>query len=126
MQQFNRLEDVPKNFTGKCMTKDDGTICYYQNGKPHRLDGPAEFFPSGTKVWWKEGKEHRLDGPAVEGADGYANWYVEGLLHRLDGPAVEDPDGKNRWCVKDKEYTKEEFDKLPEVIMYKAGLGVFI
>ena len=80
MIEFENLECVPDNFTGKCVTKNSGGIRYYVNGKRHRLDGPAVEYPHGTKHWWINGKI----------------------------------------------YSEENFNKLPDVIMYRAGLGIFI
>jgi hypothetical protein len=101
MQEFESWSDVPKNFTGKFKFK--GVIRYYLNGKHHRTDGPAKEYPNGDKIWYKEGKLHRLDGPAAEWSDRTKEWYVE-----------------------DKEYTEEVFNALPEVIMHKAGLQMFL
>lgn len=80
MLEIKNIDCIPKNFTGKCKTKDTGTILYYLNGKLHRTDGPA-----------------------IECASGYKYWFIE-----------------------NKEYSEEEFNALPEVIMYKAGLGMFL
>jgi len=35
-----------------------GTIRWYQNGKCHRLDGPAVEYANGTKYWYIEGVEY--------------------------------------------------------------------
>ena len=77
------------------------------NGKLHRLDGPAIESTYGTKEWWRDGKRHRLDGPAIEYGSGaklpiekggfqYA-WWRDGKRHRLDGPAIEWTDGTKEW-----------------------------
>jgi hypothetical protein len=52
-----------------------GTRVWRENGKLHRLDGPAVIYPNGIEMWYKNGKLHRLDGPAVESADGSRWWY---------------------------------------------------
>ena len=75
----------------------DDKTKWYQNGKYHRLDGPAIEYANGYKVWYQNGKRHRLDGPAVECADGYKEWFQNGELHRLDGPAIEWADGSKYW-----------------------------
>ena len=103
MQEFNSKEDVPPNFTGKCYVKNNLTTCYYLDGKLHRTDGPAKEYCSGEKNWRKDGKLHRLDVPALEFASGDKYWYVEG-----------------------KYLSEKEFNALPEVIMYKAGLSMFV
>lgn len=72
---------------------------WWQGGKRHRTDGPAEeiFYPSGvlrTRKWFYRDLLHREDGPAVEeffenGALRFYEWYFHGRLHREDGPARE-------------------------------------
>ena len=66
-----------------------GTIRWYQNGKCHRLDGPAIEYIYGDKFWYRNGQIHRIDGPAIEYANGDKSWYQNGKLHRLDGPAIQ-------------------------------------
>lgn len=102
MQEFDCWSHIPANFTGKCRTKEGGTIYYLSNGKIHSLDGPAIEHHDRTKLWYKEGKIHRIDGPAAEYPNGNKHWWIEG----------------NR-------YSEEEFNEHPEVIMYKAGLAIF-
>ena len=57
---------------------------WWQHGKLHRLDGPAEVWPNGHKEWYQNGKLHRLDGPAIMWSDGTESYYIEGeqLLRR--------------------------------------------
>ena len=88
----------------------DGSKFWYQNGKRHRLDGPAIELANGSKFWYQNGLLHRLDGPAIEYADGCKVWYQNGDLHRLDGPAVEWADGDKEWWIQGLEYTEEEFN----------------
>ena len=68
------------------------------NGRTHRLDGPAVTFGnSGEQQWWCHGKVHRVDGPAIIRPchDGSGNviymWYNDNQLHRDDGPAIVSP-----------------------------------
>lgn len=82
-----------------------------EEGKLHRLDGPAVEYADGTKVWMVEGKFHRLDGPAEELANGTKAWYVDGKCHRLDGPAIEWADGDKEWYVEGEELTEDEFNE---------------
>lgn len=103
MQEFEDIHSIPPLFTGKCKIKKVSLIAYYLDGQLHRLDGPALEWLDGTKRWKKAGKLHCLSGPAEEYADGSRYWWVEG-----------------------NEYSEEDFNVLPEVIMYKAGLGIFI
>lgn len=52
----------------------------------------------GAKTWRNnEGRLHRLDGPAYEAPDGYKSYIKNGAYHRLDGPAIEYPDGTKIW-----------------------------
>ena len=76
----------------------DGTQEWRQNGKRHRLDGPAIIdAANGTQQWWQNGELHRVDGPAVIRADGYQAWYQNGKHHRVDGPAIIGADGSQSW-----------------------------
>jgi len=74
---------------------------YVQDGKYHRIDGPAiNYFAGpkrGSQFWYKNGKLHREDGPAIIRNSGLQYWYQDGELHREDGPAVISPSGKGYW-----------------------------
>ena len=102
---------------GKCHRLDgpaiewvDGSKYWFQNGKYHRLDGPAIECADGSKYWYQNGKRHRLDGPAVEYVDGYKAWFQNGKYHRLDGPAIEWADGSKEWFIEDECLTESEFN----------------
>ena len=101
--EFYSFYKVPYNFTGKCKTIDDGSIHYYVDGVFHRLDGPSIVRYDGTKEWSKDGFLHRLDGPAIEYSNGNKEFWIDGRL-----------------------YPEKMFNALPEVIMHKAGLGMFL
>ena len=90
---------------------DDGTKCWYLNGKRHRIDGPAIEFANDGKEWFVDGKRHRIDGPAVERADGAKYWYIDGKQHRIDGPAIEHANGDKEWWLNGINMTKEESGK---------------
>jgi len=64
----------------------------------------------GTREWFQNGKLHRLDGPAFEDADGYKSWYQNGKRHRLDGPACEYANGNKFWYIEGEELSEEEFN----------------
>ena len=81
------------------------------NGKLHRLDGPAIEWADGTESWFHNGYLHRLDGPAVKDAVGSTVWKRYGKFHRLDGPAIEWTDGTKAWFINGKEYSENEFNK---------------
>ena len=88
---------------------------WYQNGKLHRLDGPACEYANGGKSWWQNNERHREDGPAVEYADGSKFWYQNNKRHREDGPAREYADGSKEWYIEGKELTEEEFNNRNNV-----------
>jgi len=88
---------------------DTGTKHWYQDGKRHRVDGPAAEYADGTKVWYQDGKRHRVDGPAVEWADGTKLWYLDGKWHRVDGPAAEYANGSKEWWLDDKYLTQAQW-----------------
>ena len=58
---------------------EDGDQIWLQNGKMHRLDGPATIYPDGSETWYKEGKIHRLDGPAAIFSDGRVLHYINNV-----------------------------------------------
>ena len=89
----------------------NGDRFWYQNGKRHRLDGPAIEYADGDRFWYQNGQLHRLDGPAAEYTNGNREWCQNGLLHRLDGPAIEYADGTRQWWIEGKPLTKEEFNQ---------------
>ena len=55
----------------------DGTQIWYQNGQPHREDGPAIIFPDGQQCWYKNGQPHREDGPAFIESNGNQEWCAQ-------------------------------------------------
>ena len=58
----------------------DGTKYWYNNkGQYHRLGGlPACEYVNGNKSYYENGKLHRLNGPAYEGLNGYKSYYFFG------------------------------------------------
>ena len=88
-----------------------GIKYWSQNGKYHRLDGPAVERSNGDKEWYQNGKLHRLDGPACEWVNGSKFWYQNDKLHRLDGPAVERSNGDKEWYIEGKQYSEQEFNQ---------------
>ena len=62
--------------------------------------------------WFQNGKRHRLDGPAAEWKDGCKMWFQNGKRHRLDGPAVELKDNDDRaYYINGVECSKAEYDR---------------
>ena len=73
----------------------------------------------GTILYYNEdGKQHRIHGPAVTCAVGDSFWYQNGRLHRLDGPAVIHANGFRFWFINNTHYTEEQFNAHPLVIEY--------
>ena len=77
---------------------------------------------AGTREWYQNGKRHRLDGPAIEwsisGKEwsyGGKEWYQNGKLHREDGPAVELANGDKAWHIEGRKLTEEEFNNRNKV-----------
>ena len=64
-----------------------------------------------TISWYQNGKCHRLDGPAVEHANGSKHWYLNGERHRIDGPAIEFAHGAKSWFLNGKQLSEAEFNK---------------
>lgn len=54
---FERLSEIPKNFTGFATTG-KGSKHYFKNGTHHRDDGPAIEYWDGNLEWWLEGIEY--------------------------------------------------------------------
>lgn len=103
MQEFYHSTDVPLDFTGVCKTTQDSAIRHLVDGRYHRIGAAAiEYDDDGSKRWCENGRLHRLDGPAID-REVMKGWYVRGV-----------------------EYSEEDFDKLPEVIMYRAGFGILL
>jgi len=67
---------------------EDGDEVWVQDGKYHRLDGPAIIGKNGSNEWLVRGQYHRIDGPAVTWINGDEEWWLDGKQHRIDGPAV--------------------------------------
>lgn len=87
-----------------------------QNGKFHRLDGPAlKFYDHiSNEHWYLNGKLHRENGPALI-QPGYKAWYRQGLQHRVDGPAVESNETQHYYLF-DTIYDKQKFINLLRLI----------
>jgi hypothetical protein len=68
-------------------------------------------FWGGIEYINEDGKLHRLDGPAVEWKNGNKSWYYNGKLHRTDGPAIDWYDGVfQRYHLNDITYSKEDWE----------------
>ena len=65
----------------ECRVDGTGTLRYYDAlGQLHRIHGPAFTSPGGhQRSWYQNGRRHRVDGPAVEWSDGYRAWFINGI-----------------------------------------------
>ena len=104
--QFQFLLESKRN---NIVYRPDGSVQWeewLENGKLHRLDGPAwiEYRPDGSvesEKWWENGKRHRLDGPAQIG-------------YRPDG-SVE----SEKWYRNDSKLGEEEVRELKRAAVRK-------
>lgn len=61
---------------------EDGDLYYYKDPEKqiqHRRDGPAVIYEDGDVEYWQNGRMHRLDGPARH----YSNikdWIINGIV----------------------------------------------
>ena len=61
------------------VNQNGSTIYRNQQGKIHRVLGPAVINRRGDKFWYINGQSHRLDGPGAEWIDGTNWWYLFGV-----------------------------------------------
>ena len=102
---------------------DKGPVKYRNNaGLLHRENGPAVEYEDGTVCWYNNGKRHRIDGPAIEWPNGDKEWYVDDKRHRLDGPAWEYVDGTKEWFIDGKLVTETECNILFGIMRLKGLL----
>lgn len=93
----------------------DGRDMVWRNtaGQIHRIGAPAVISDQGE--WWIEnGRQHRIDGPATIRSNGERYWYQNGRLHREDGPAVDYGNSTRSswylhgsWCCDAAEWARE-------------------
>ena len=79
-----------------------------------------KFYPDGDKYWYQNGKLHRIDGPAAEYANGDKYWYQNGQRHRIDGPAIECADGTKLWYYKDEKINCSSQNEFIRIINLKV------
>jgi len=73
----------------------------------------------GREVWVQNGKFHRLDGPAIIDRDGAEWWCQNGPLHRDDGPARTFPDGSKEYWLNGVRYIGIQNDVLWRIEIQK-------
>jgi len=108
-------------------------IYYNSNNHNHREEGPAslKYYKSGMieyKDYFINGKSHRTDGPSYtsyykNGNIEIEQYWVNNKRHRLSGPAdiwhYKSGKIKNEhYWINDIKYSKEEYNKHPEVIKF--------
>ncbi len=103
---------------------------WYEDGKYHRVDGPAIITDGKTEIWMKEGKLHREGAPAIKMGD-LEWWAQDGELHREDGPAHIYYDDEKKYFLRGKEYPKDKFYNLIDQIkkikkIYPEFKGIYI
>ena len=59
---------------GKYINK-SGTIKWFKNGYPHRVNGPATIYPDGEEHWYQDGYFNRDHGPSSIYPEGEMRWY---------------------------------------------------
>jgi len=69
------IYDIDKKESEQC-------LAWYQNGKKHRINGPAVInYHLNSEFWYKEGLPHRNDGPArIWHGPGFKIYFKEGVL----------------------------------------------
>lgn len=78
MIYISKLSDIPPDYTGLACWQ-NGDKVWYNQGEPHRTDGPAFEYKDGTKTWCINGKMHRVNGPAHIGHNQrYMEWWCFG------------------------------------------------
>ena len=75
------VEDIPV-VSADCTLYPDGTRQWHKGGDPkaplHRVGAPAWIADDGSEVWYENGKIHRVGGPAIEWADGRKEYWLDG------------------------------------------------
>ncbi len=55
---------------------------------------------------------HNSYGPDETESDGFKSYYINGKFHNIHGPAIIHSDGDIEYYLDDKEYSKDEWEKL--------------
>ena len=93
-----------KNYT---KVKVDGNKLYLNDeGKLHRLDGPAFEYSDGSKLWYINGICHQNIDPSYEYLDGTKQWFFKGQSHRIGGSFNS---AGEYWYIHGKKYTKRKY-----------------
>lgn len=73
-ETFKDLKSEPRHY------RDHGETAWLtEDGKFHRIGGPADEFDNGDKVFYVNNKRHNEEGAAIQLADGRNFYYLEGV-----------------------------------------------
>jgi hypothetical protein len=87
------------------------TVYLNQEGKRHRLFGPAYINTVyDIEIWYKDGEYHRIGGPAIRHKTTHW-WFKEGRPHNLDGPAVVAGGMPPLYYIDGRKYSPKEYKK---------------
>jgi hypothetical protein len=77
LEDGSQVNEVPADYTG-WLLDNYGNKAWYQDGKYHRLDGPAFIQEKGNvNYWFYKSKRHRIAGPAYyDQLYGYKIYYI--------------------------------------------------
>jgi hypothetical protein len=70
LEDGSQVDNIPRNYTGSFIYEHDSKW-WYQQGKLHRIDGPAIEYTNGNVLFYYQGKLHRIGGPVngIQGKD---------------------------------------------------------
>jgi len=69
------------------------------------------FYSEQHQIWFENGKLHRLHGPATIKSDGSQYWFKNDKRHRIGGPAILYPGGAKSWYLNGKSVTQDEAER---------------
>ena len=78
-------EDIYTVENIKCDLTGVSGVKHYKNRRLHRSDGePAVIYSTGDKHWYEDGLPHRIDGPAHDFGRGWKYYYIRGKHTKTD------------------------------------------
>jgi hypothetical protein len=87
------------------------TVYLNQEGKKHRLFGPAYINTVyDIEIWYKDGEYHREGGPAIRHKSTFW-WFQNGVPHNLDGPCVVAGGMPPLYYIEGRKYSPKEYKK---------------
>jgi hypothetical protein len=79
-------------------------------------------YVNGRKDWMQNGRHHRLDGPAVVTENGDQYWMVNGAYHREEGPALHYHNGAKTYYLNNVTYSEKRFFEMIKDIRIRRAL----